>query len=87
MRGRLTLIQSAMARTLSSASRPSGVSFYSTCGGTTFKAVRRTMQLRIDSDEFHAGIHKGRNERQITGQAVELGNDPSGLILLGAYRT
>ena len=40
MRGRLTSIQSAMARTLSSASRPSGVSLYSTCGGTTFKAVR-----------------------------------------------
>ena len=42
MRGRLTSIQSASARTFSSACRPSGVRLYSTCGGTTFRAARRT---------------------------------------------
>ena len=35
----------------------------------------------IDGNEFHARIHQRSYECQITGQAVELGNDELGFLL------
>src|SRR5262245_13597303 len=40
----------------------------------------------IDRDEFHAGIHQRRDACQITGQAIELGNDQLSLLLLASRK-
>ena len=49
--------------------------------------VRALMSVRIiDRHELHTGIHQGRYECQVPGQAVELGNDELGFLLLQAAR-
>ena len=39
----------------------------------------------IYRDELRTGIHQGRYECQVTGQAVELGNDELGFLLFAGH--